>query len=136
MVSHTINFFLQDVQIPGALGIVRPAQPPTRAPLGVAPPPGQYKAHNWHLGDSLWSALFYRDVVQGIHPMLNAGQVVGMSVLPAAAELGQGLPADPEVAPPLPGAVHPRCQAPKAPQGRGSRTMPPQIRTRSRYSSP
>jgi hypothetical protein len=39
MVSHTINFFLQDVQIPSALGIVRPAQPPTRAPLGVAPPP-------------------------------------------------------------------------------------------------
>ena len=25
--------------MPGALGIVRPAQPPTRAPLGVAPPP-------------------------------------------------------------------------------------------------
>ena len=39
MVSHTFNFFLQDVQIPGALGIARPAQPPSRAPIGGPPPP-------------------------------------------------------------------------------------------------
>ena len=39
MVSHTFNFFLQDVQLPGALGIARPAQRPTRAPIGFPPPP-------------------------------------------------------------------------------------------------
>jgi hypothetical protein len=68
--------------------------------------------------------------------MHSAGPAVGISALPAAAGPGPGPSAGPEAAPPLPGAVHPRCQATKAPQGRGSRTVPPRIPTRSRCSNP